>query len=177
MVRRMTRAALHGLLILITLLLVLIAYSWSDRTPPSFVIAMWVTPYELQPEQPFTTIEIFVRNRLCTRHIEQYFVQGETSYILDSPTDLWFPTRYGLIKQGFDNLVPRELKPGSATYVMRLLWVCWWNPITWMNPISFIARYNVKVVPPDVIDFNFDGHAYYYRFLDKGTFVEMERVK
>lgn len=158
MVRTSLKIFTHGALSLLAISIVLLGLTWTDPTPPSYVIAMWVIPHEFHTEEPITARLIFVRNYLCYRHIEHSFVQShasetttnpvpETVYILAPPPDLLFPTQRGLIANNFDFLAPKELTAGSpAMYIMKIAWSCWWNPISWVDPWTTTMRYETWVL-------------------------------
>lgn len=146
----------------ITMLIVMIvaattAWNWSDKELPAFPIAMWVMPDQLHPNETFTVREIYVRRKLCARHIDHGFSQdvdgvivGEPTYgmyRLPSPDDLLWPVVKGLLTTNFDADVPASIQPGKATYVMSLVWTCWWNPITYIFPYRTRLSYPVTILP------------------------------
>lgn len=122
----------------------LIAYWWSDRDPPSYIIAMWVQPYELRIDDPFIIQEIFVRQRRCSRIVQHGFVQGDENYPLGA-IDIPYPRRTGLIKQRFVGIVPFGMTPGPAIYAMTLVWICHNNPVSWFLPIMAHLEYPVVI--------------------------------
>lgn len=142
-----------------------IAYNWNDNTPPSFIVAMWVIPDKLHAGETFTIREIYMRERLCARHIDHGFSQGpdgdgefgsinEPTYgmhRISSPDDLLWPQVRGLLTTNFDAEVPVSLNPGKATYVMSLVWTCWWNPISYVAPYRRRLTYPVTILPEDEI--------------------------
>lgn len=143
---------------IVTLLAGSVAWNWADDTPPSFVVAMWVMPAELHAGDVFTIREIYVRNKLCARHIDHGFSQdaegtagiGEPiygMYRMPSPDDLLWPTATGLLETNFDAEVPVSLQPGKATYIMSLVWTCWWNPISYLKPYRRRVSYDVMILP------------------------------
>jgi hypothetical protein len=157
----------------------LLALSWGDTTPPSYIIAMWTIPHELVPGQRFTTTEIFFRRELCARHIDHGFSQDDDTasfpsfgnHQVQSPTDLWFPTQHGLLRQNFNSDVPIELHKGPAIYVTRFLWFCWWNPATWVHPFEDRETYPVWILGPE--DIGLDR----FSELQKGPRYAFERRK
>lgn len=156
----------------------LIGLSWGDKTPPSYILAMWTIPHELVPGQRFASTEIFVRNRLCARHIDHGFSQDDISPVptfgnhqVQSPTDLWFPIQRGLLQHTFNADVPIELHRGAALYVMRIVWFCWWNPISWMTPFQDRETYPVWILGSEDIDLG------QFNDLQKGPQYAFERRK
>lgn len=135
-----------------------IAWNWSDQELPSFPLAMWIIPDRLHPGETFTIREVYVRRKLCARHIDHGFSQnsnevigaGEPAYgmyRLPSPDDLLWPVVKGLLTTNFDATVPVSILPGKATYVMSLVWTCWWNPITYISPYRKRLTYDVMILP------------------------------
>lgn len=135
----------------------LVAYYWSDKEPPSFTIAMWTIPHELRAGQTFTIREIYYRSKLCSRHIDHGFSQNDIrtdivsygGHQMLSPPDLNWPVVKGLLVTGFDAEAPIDLVRGPAIYVMSNIWVCWWNPITWVSPYRMRITYSVWIKGED----------------------------
>lgn len=154
------KIAINLMLGLIAVIVIVVAYSALDTELPSFPLAMWVIPpggsaldhypnNTIVAAETFTAREIFVRNRTCFRHIDHWFVQDGQRFLVDSPPNLWFPKSLGLQTQNWESRVPEALHTGPASYMMRLLWYCWENPLSWLVPYEQTLRYVVYIVNRD----------------------------
>lgn len=137
----LTRLAMAAL----CLLLVGLGYSWSDRNPPSYILAMWVIPDKLHIGEPVVVQEIFVRQTLCARLVQHGFVQNDENFPAGAFSIL-YPLKRGLIKQKFATIVPPGMMAGPALYTMILAWTCPWNPVSWVWPISVQLTYPVVII-------------------------------
>lgn len=150
MVRKITRIIAHLIFSLATLTVVLLAVflKAQDRSP-TVMLAMWTSPYQIEPGQAMVIKRIFVRYSACSEFFAHAFRQGGQSYRMEPLPSVWFPpTALGLQIVNDEAFAPIGVTPGAAEYRLRITWVCFWNPYHWYDPPAQTFTYPVTVIAP-----------------------------